>query len=377
MAADSVVETSVDRGTLDIWPAHSGSHQNKLSNVSKPLFLKQMEDHLQKELAILGCPKAGPHISRLQAHKEVFEHLIENFKTYKPLLSAIKNEYDLFIKYQDGCIRELLPLKTQINLMEDEFEKRVLSIKERNKKYDEGIHEQCRTLQQQITELKSKEKSYEAQLKRLQEELAIVYEKYRNEADGRKLLISDYNELKARLSKGHEEEEICDKEDPTILKLKLARATEDLRASNGRINQILADYGDVVPRRDFEMMETSYRGVESELETLKVKYTSLQDEHNVLTGMYKDMAEHRDKVLNELTRMKGTATPRPDWSRCAEFIEGGEEVWAELSEGKSSDHLVDVLLAQIAGVDVSELMRQEVFTGQVREKKGRERMMTC
>ena len=32
-----------------------------------------------------------------------------------------------------------------------------------------------------------------------------------------------------------------------------------MRAANLRINQMLADYGDVVPRREFEMMETSYR----------------------------------------------------------------------------------------------------------------------
>ena len=38
-----------------------------------------------------------------------------------------------------------------------------------------------------------------------------------------------------------------------------SRAREDLRVANLRINQMLADYGDVVPRREFEMMETSYR----------------------------------------------------------------------------------------------------------------------
>lgn len=38
-----------------------------------------------------------------------------------------------------------------------------------------------------------------------------------------------------------------------------SRAREDLRAANLRINQMLADYGDVVPRREFEMIETSYR----------------------------------------------------------------------------------------------------------------------
>ena len=38
-----------------------------------------------------------------------------------------------------------------------------------------------------------------------------------------------------------------------------SRAREDLRAANQRINSMLADYGDVVPRREFEMLETSYK----------------------------------------------------------------------------------------------------------------------
>ena len=38
-----------------------------------------------------------------------------------------------------------------------------------------------------------------------------------------------------------------------------SRAREDLRAANLRINQMLADYGDVVPRREFDMIETSFR----------------------------------------------------------------------------------------------------------------------
>lgn len=37
------------------------------------------------------------------------------------------------------------------------------------------------------------------------------------------------------------------------------RAREDLRVANQRINTILADYGDVVPRREYEMLETSFK----------------------------------------------------------------------------------------------------------------------
>ena len=36
---------------------------------------------------------------------------MEDFKTYKPLLSAIKNEYDLYVNYLQQQIAELEPLK--------------------------------------------------------------------------------------------------------------------------------------------------------------------------------------------------------------------------------------------------------------------------
>lgn len=116
--------------------------------VPKPKFLEQLESYLHKELRLLGCPPCGPHELRLQvcdmvlqvlpplshthcpprlslsfslflstcthtiqAHREVFEYLIEEFKTYKPLLSAIKSEYDLLITQQQEALRELEPLR--------------------------------------------------------------------------------------------------------------------------------------------------------------------------------------------------------------------------------------------------------------------------
>lgn len=41
----------------------------------------------------------------------MFEYLIEDFKTYKPLLSAIKHEYEMMLIHQREKIRELEPLK--------------------------------------------------------------------------------------------------------------------------------------------------------------------------------------------------------------------------------------------------------------------------
>ena len=40
---------------------------------------------------------------------------------------------------------------------------------------------------------------------------------------------------------------------------------------------------------------------------------------------------------------------RPKWERCASIIEGGVERWNELSIGKTSNELVDILLNEIIG----------------------------
>ena len=92
-------------------PDHFTAPKEYIPIVPKPKFLEQLESYLNKELRLLGCPSYGPHELRLQAHREVFEYLIENFKTYKPLLSAVKNEYELYLEYQEEVIKELEPMR--------------------------------------------------------------------------------------------------------------------------------------------------------------------------------------------------------------------------------------------------------------------------
>lgn len=80
----------------------------------KSKFIKHLETYLSKELRLLGCPPSGPHELRLQAHREVFEYLIEDMKTYKPILSAIKNEYELYLSYLEEIVRELRPMRVSM-----------------------------------------------------------------------------------------------------------------------------------------------------------------------------------------------------------------------------------------------------------------------
>ena len=86
----------------------------KPSVIPKSKYIKHLETYLSKELRLLGCPATGPHELRLQAHREVFEYLIEGFKMYKPILSAIKNEYELYLHYLEEIVRELRPIRVNM-----------------------------------------------------------------------------------------------------------------------------------------------------------------------------------------------------------------------------------------------------------------------
>jgi len=46
-----------------------------------------------------------------QVYREVFEYLINDFKTYQNLLAAIKQEYELVLRDQEYKLKELDPLR--------------------------------------------------------------------------------------------------------------------------------------------------------------------------------------------------------------------------------------------------------------------------
>ena len=109
-------------GTIETWPAHATKklckslYPNKKSTkvckfiklillpnicyqkATKPKFLTALEAYAEKELYLLRASDDNESLDlRLQAYREVFEYLIEDFKTYKPLLSKVTCIYLQYI----------------------------------------------------------------------------------------------------------------------------------------------------------------------------------------------------------------------------------------------------------------------------------------
>ena len=65
--------------------------------------------------------------------REVFEYLISDFKTYRPILSMVKNEYELVISDLHQKIRELEPLKQMLVTVSERCDHKIMQIQEQER----------------------------------------------------------------------------------------------------------------------------------------------------------------------------------------------------------------------------------------------------
>lgn len=360
-------------GEVDTWPAHasglalsstaamlsknktlvimSDEDGGKAPIIPKPRFLEQLENFLKKELRALGVTEVTPSDLRLQAHREVFEYLVEDFKTYKPLLSAIKNEYEMMLAFQRQQIRQLEPLKQMLVTVSEQCDQKIMGLRDEERQEIATLKTENRGLYTRIATMVNEQKDLEEQVFRLQNTLRDEHKKFRDECDARKLLINDINDLR-----NHQEDYLASKqsstdqeveEDPVLLKIALKKAREDEKKASVRLNEMIANYGDVIPRRDFEALEKRFKVLEEENEITQDDFRKLQAEHNALIDVQKQLIGQRDQFYLELETLKRSSTPRPDWDKCAEYIHGGITRWRDLAEGKGSNEMVDILLAEM------------------------------
>ncbi|XP_074645033.1 translin-associated factor X-interacting protein 1-like [Tubulanus polymorphus] len=378
-------------GSLETWPAHatgqigSGTSVGLTKNkdlvviddedlgkpqiIPKPRFLEQLESFLKKEIRSLGVVDVSPSELRLQAHREVFEYLIEDFKTYKPILSAIKNEYEMFVAHQREQLRQMEPLRQMLVTVSEQCDQKIMALRDQEKQDMVDLKKENSTLFKRISDMKNEQKDLQSQVAKLQEELAAEYLKYRDECDARKLLVSDINDLRYQQEdiamakqgmKELEEEEI----DPVTMRIALKKAREDEASASRRLNEMVANYGDVIPRRDFESLEKKHIALEETLETLRKDFGILEQEHASLLDVHKQVTQQRDEFYAECETLRRSATPRPDWEKCADHV----TKWKDLSENKTSNQLVDVLLNEIAGGSMGAADATENFEGRGTEE---------
>ncbi|XP_069511370.1 translin-associated factor X-interacting protein 1 isoform X2 [Ambystoma mexicanum] len=334
------------------------SNDRPATSISKPRFLEQLESYLRREQQSLDLTRGNVQELKLQPYREVFEYFIEDFKTYKPLLSSIKNEYEITLARQREQIRSLEPLKSMLVTVSEQCDQKIHAMREEERLEIRTLRKEKVALLRQIDKMKMDKTFLQTQVAKLQKELAKQYYHYRNESDARKLLISDMNEMKfqhedAKRSRSQERTS----EDPAVLSLALKMARTDLAQTQVELNTMKANYGDVVPRRDYESIEKKYSELLSKADVLQNDFDKLKKEHEVLLDLNKQLSQQRDAFCTNLAQLERSSTPRPHWGKCAEVLPGGYDNWITVSEGRNSDELVDVLLSELG----SRILKESEF----------------
>ncbi|XP_063653336.1 translin-associated factor X-interacting protein 1 isoform X7 [Pan troglodytes] len=352
-------------------------------HTAKPRYLEELENYLRKELLLLDLGTDSTQELRLQPYREIFEFFIEDFKTYKPLLSSIKNAYEGMLAHQREKIRALEPLKAKLVTVNEDCNERILAMRA-EEKYEISLLKKEKMNLLKLIDKKNEEKiSLQSEVTKLRKNLAEEYLHYLSERDARKILIADLNELRYQ----REDMSLAQSpgiwgEDPVKLTLALTMTRQDLTRTQMELNTMKANFGDVVPRRDFEMQEKTNKHLQEQLDTLRASYEEVRKEHEILMQLHMSTLKERDQFFSELQEIQRTSTPRPDWTKCkgegsrqgprsclhvgpdssslsphADVVAGGPDRWQMLAEGKNSDQLVDVLLEEIG----SGLLREKDF----------------
>nr|KAG5696599.1 hypothetical protein BaRGS_034060 [Batillaria attramentaria] len=198
----------------------------------------------------------------------------------------------------------------------EQCDQKIMALREEEKQEIASLKKENRRLYENISRMLSTQEDLQEQVLRLQEKLREEYQKYRDECDARKLLIADINDLRYQ--------------------------QEDYMASKQTAAEQQETFEDPV------MMKIAL---------------------NALLDVQKQVTHQRDQFYLELETLKRASTPRPDWEKCGEYIQGGMERWKELSEGKGSNELVDVSAVRDGFWCAADSVGADYFDGQDDEGK--------
>ncbi|KAI3378591.1 hypothetical protein SNEBB_008465 [Seison nebaliae] len=237
-----ISKSSTDQKQLTIWPGRSNSSKIQLRKnigvTSHEILEEKLNDQINK---LMKTNESKSHLAHLQIHDEIFELCLQQFETFRPLLTRIKHSYNQTINYLQHEVQSLLPLKQTLVTMVEKAEKRLIHYKEQERQEIVELKRLCQEKDHKIN-LLSEDKlqmnlkvekvlnfSYlNFQIKihnhplKLSHQLGEEYKAFRMEAEARKLLITEINELRYRQDdKSIHSQSGTGKDDPKLLKIAL------------------------------------------------------------------------------------------------------------------------------------------------------------
>lgn len=237
---------------LEKWPVHE---------TQKPKYLLSLENYVKQKSTKINKFKDEQEKAslNLQIYREVFVSIIDAFKTYGPLMALIKEEYEKYIKFQARKIDELQPLHQALFSMANSFDDQIVNIQEGEQTELNHLKIENKALKHFLEKINGLNSEQANQIALLSKELQVAYSLYKDEKDGKDIVIK----------------ELC--------KLNLSRDIS--RLTN-------------LSQSDSEVMQKISKSLFNE------DYEALQKEYKLLLESYKEVLLERDELRDKITYSK-------------------------------------------------------------------------
>lgn len=342
---------------LDNWPAKSASigqtHSARTAS-RKPKLYADLELELNAQLRALALAGGGGgggksradsrttvDFRRLQAFRNVFDAVIQNFSAYRSLLALVKHEYEDALKWLTARVDKLAPYKARFDAKEKDRDN---TIAEAIRKHDLETQNDAvavSKLRDEIALLKGNEGGTDRTIQRLQEEVRVLNRRYCFEEASKKLLVDKCNELELYkedteasfgnlIAEQDTGKDYLQERRVHQLETELAAATEKLEA-DARV------FAQVVPRDKYVAMQTRANDAEKQLAEITAEVEQLRGDSDELRLIH-IKSKYENKVLYDRMR---SYTPRPDWTKLKD-IEQFQPVLAVKHSAQRLEHLLSL-----------------------------------
>jgi len=200
--------------------------------------LDDLDECLNTELYLADCPPAGPSERRVLVHASIWEKFMDKFKMYRPILSRIKQEYEMVLHQYSKQLHMLNA--TQFKVAAENLEQSEQYLEMKNKCLDE-----IASLRGQLDALTKDKEAESGSIEKIQEKL----EHWKQQASTRVPMLK----LQMAEAETSELQEALNQEQTShdMTRQALDKAHTELNKKQQEIEKLQKKMSDMTPRPDW------------------------------------------------------------------------------------------------------------------------------
>nr|CDS29427.1 translin associated factor X interacting protein [Hymenolepis microstoma] len=288
---------------------------------------------------------------RQQLFGEIFYQFISECNHYGPLLAKIKKQYEGYINHLQQTIKEILPIKEILWESSFDADKRLSEFQNRENAEINWLKSEIDRDKVEVEMLKQESTELNQKVSKLMKELEQKEEAYTFEADGRKLLISEVNDLNSRLN---EMETMVraqmdqDAEDPVKLKIMVGNYEKALEQANSELIKFRTDFIDRVPIDQYEEVNKQLVSKNRQVESLKEELDSAANRYSLLKDHCETLTTWRDLYNIQLIYIRRVLASKSDPAQKLEYIKSLISKYYKVARDKTAEELTEFVALELA-----------------------------